>query len=264
MTNDHLRQGANLLLAIAQPVAAFLVNAQITGPSIGVISDRYPTYVVPAGYAFSIWSLIFALSLGYGIWQALPSERENPLLRSIGWFSAGALASTTLWMPVFQRSMFGVSVLLMLCLLASLIGVVSRVYRWKQPAMLSRAEFWLVYAHFSAFLGWVTAATIANVGQTLTAYEWDGFGIRLELWGVFALLTAGVIGSVVTVSLRGNMPYALALIWALIAVAVNQFTRGVPTSSSLVGGIAAAMATVVGLAAVFRRSWRTAGTLVKT
>ncbi len=264
MTKDKLRQGLNLFLAIAQPVVAFLVNTQITGPSIGVISDRYPTYVVPAGYAFSIWSLIFALSLGYGIWQALPSERENPLLRSIGWFSAAALAATTLWMPVFQRSMFGVSVLLMLCLLASLIAVVSRVYRWKQPAMLSRAEFWLVYAHFSAFLGWVTAATIANIGQTLTAYGWDGFGLRLELWGVFILLIAGFIGSAVTAALRGNMPYALTVIWALIAVAVNQFTQGVPTSSSLVGTIAAAMAAFVGLAAVFSRSWRSSATLVKT
>jgi predicted permease len=40
---------------------------EITGPSIGEISDRYPTYIVPAGYAFTIWSLIFALSLGYAV-----------------------------------------------------------------------------------------------------------------------------------------------------------------------------------------------------
>lgn len=49
-------------LAIAQPVVAALSQLEITGPSIGEISNRYPTYIVPADYAFTIWNLIFALS----------------------------------------------------------------------------------------------------------------------------------------------------------------------------------------------------------
>jgi hypothetical protein len=50
---------------------------------------------VPAGYAFTIWSLIFTLSLGYAVWQALPSERENPLLRRVGWLTASVMAATS-------------------------------------------------------------------------------------------------------------------------------------------------------------------------
>ena len=46
-------------------------------PFVGNVSDRYPTYVVPAGYAFSIWSVIFALSLAYAVWQALPAQRAK-------------------------------------------------------------------------------------------------------------------------------------------------------------------------------------------
>jgi benzodiazapine receptor len=254
MQNDKLRQLLNLCLAIAQPVVAMLVNLEITGPSIGAISNRYPTYVVPAGYAFSIWSLIFALSLGYGVWQALSAQRENQLLRQIGWLTASVMAATSIWMLVFQQSLFALSLAVMFSLLASLIGVVALIYRHNLGP--SRAERWLVYVHFSVFLGWITVAAVANVGQALVAFQWQGWGVQAKTWGMLALLSAGAIASIVTVAMKGNAPYALTVIWALIAVAVNQFWQAVPTNSTTVGMVAAAMAVLIGLALLISFSWR--------
>lgn len=244
MKTDSVRQLLNLCLAIAQPVVAVLVNLEITGPSIGAISNRYPTYVVPAGYAFSIWSLIFALSLGYGVWQARPVQRENLLLRRIGWLTASALAASSIWMLVFQQKLFLPSLAVIVWLLVSLIAVVARMYQHHER--FSRAERWLVYVHFSIFLGWVTVATVANAGQVLTAFGWSGWGIPLEHWGMVALILAGAIASIVTAAMKGNVPYALAVIWALVAVAVNQYTQSVPASSARVGATAACMALLVG------------------
>lgn len=244
MPNDKLRQLLNVCFAVAQPVVAALTQLGITRPSIGEISARYPTYVVPAGYAFTIWNLIFALSLGYAVWQALPAERENPLLRRVGWLTASAMAATSAWMLVFQRSLFALSLAVMLWLLASLVGVVARAYR--SAAAFSRAEAWLVYVTFSVFLGWITVATVANIAQTLTAYGWDRWGVDTQTWGVVALLLAGVIASVATAAMRGNTPYALTVIWALIAVAGNQFLRATPASSTAVGAMAVGMALLVG------------------
>lgn len=254
MPKDKLRQLLNLLCALAQPVVAALVNLEVTGPGIGAISDRYPTYVVPAGYAFLIWNLIFALSLGYGVWQALPAQRANPLLRLVGWPAASALLAASVWMLVFQRSLFALSLAVMFWLLASLIVVVARLYR--HTATFSRGEAWLVYVHFSIFLGWITVATVANVGQVLTAFGWSGFGLAAETWSIVALLAAGAIAAAVTAALRGNAPYALTVVWALIAVAVNQFTRAVPTNSTTVGAVAAGMALLVGVALLLSRNWR--------
>ena len=251
MPNDKLRQLLNVCFAVAQPVVAALAQLEITGPSIGEISDRYPTYVVPAGYAFTIWNLIFALSLGYAVWQALPAERESPLLRRVGWLTASVMAATSAWMLVFQRSLFTLSVAVMLWLLASLVGVVARAYR--SPATYSRAEAWLVYVTFSVFLGWITVAPVANIAQTLTAYGWDRWGVDTQAWGVVALLLAGVIASVATAAMRGNAPYALTVIWALIAVAVNQFSRTTPASSKMVGAVAVGMALLVGTALLVSR-----------
>ncbi len=249
MLNDKLRQALNLLLALAQPVVAVLANTGVTGPSIGEVSNRYPTYVVPAGYAFMIWSLIFALSLGYGIWQALPAQRENELLRRIGWWTAPALAATSLWMLVFQRSLFGLSLVVMASLLVALSVVATRLAHHTRG--FSLAEQGLVYINFSVFLGWITIATVANVGQVLTAYEWSGWGAQLETWGIVAVLVAGVIASAVTVALKGNIPYALAVMWGLVGLAVNQFTHGGSIGSNTVSAVAAAMVLQVGFTLVF-------------
>jgi hypothetical protein len=236
------------------PVVAILSNLGFWGPSIGEVSNRYPTYVVPAGYAFSIWSLIYALVAGYGFWQASASQRENPLLRRIGWFTASAALACSIWAPVFQRSLFKLSVGVMLWLLISLIVVVARIDRHSAP--FSRAERWLVYGAFSVFLGWITAATVANVAQTLTAGGWDGWGLPPKTWAMMALIMAGVISASVTVATKGNAPYALTVVWALVAVAVNQFSRAVATSSTRVGVVAVGMAVLLGIALLISRNQR--------
>ncbi|HEV3049988.1 MAG TPA: hypothetical protein VGX50_06755, partial [Longimicrobium sp.] len=60
MVNDRPRQISNLVFALGQAVAPAITPA-LGLPPVGSVSDRYPTWVVPAGYAFSIWGLIFAL-----------------------------------------------------------------------------------------------------------------------------------------------------------------------------------------------------------
>ena len=72
---DVARQVANVLGAIFQVVAPALA-----GPAIGRVSAENPTFVVPGDYAFVIWTPIFFLALVYAVYQALPANRENPLL----------------------------------------------------------------------------------------------------------------------------------------------------------------------------------------
>ena len=67
-----------LLTALAMPIVAWLSNTGAFGPDQGTISDRYPTLVVAAGYAFSIWSLIFLLDLAYAAWQMSGMRRRDP------------------------------------------------------------------------------------------------------------------------------------------------------------------------------------------
>ena len=102
--NDVARQVANVVGTICQIAVPIF-----TGPAVGRVSGENPTLVVPADYAFVIWTPIFLLALVYAVYQALPSNRESPLLRRIGWFSALAYFSNGIWQIVFPAREFVLS-----------------------------------------------------------------------------------------------------------------------------------------------------------
>src|SRR5918994_2264027 len=101
---DIARQVAVMLGAIFQIAVPIF-----TGPAVGRVSAENPTLVVPADYAFVIWTPIFLLALIYAVYQALPVNRENPLLRKIGWFSALAYFSNGMWKLLFPAREFVLS-----------------------------------------------------------------------------------------------------------------------------------------------------------
>lgn len=74
MSKDSTRQIVNILAVIlALTVNVLAVLVPLNGQDTGEISDRLPTYFTPAGYVFSIWSLIFIGWILFAIYQALPS-----------------------------------------------------------------------------------------------------------------------------------------------------------------------------------------------
>ena len=87
MLKDVLRQVFVVLTIVATIVINGLANAlPINGLNTGQISDRFQVYFVPASYVFSIWGLIYLGLIAFAIFQALPSQRQNPRLRASGWW----------------------------------------------------------------------------------------------------------------------------------------------------------------------------------
>jgi translocator protein len=259
MPTGSVRRLANLTLALAQPAAAVLAALRIGGPDVGEVANRYPTFVVPAGYAFSIWGLIYALSIGYAVYQALPAHREDPLLRRIGWWTAAAFLASTVWTFVFRQGWFAASVLIIVALLVSLIVIVRRIGRASPPR--TRADTWLVHVTFGVYLGWVTVATIANIAQALVAREWDAWGLAPSTWAVVMLLAAAIIATAVIVQQR-NAAFGAAIVWALVAVAVNQWAEPLGPGAGAVAATAAGTSAWVAALTVWsvvRRDPRPAG-----
>ena len=75
----------NKIFKILTPVAYlamvavnYLANAlPIAGRDTGAISDSYPNLFAPAGYAFSIWGLIYTLLAIYVIYQFKKSNDRS-------------------------------------------------------------------------------------------------------------------------------------------------------------------------------------------
>jgi hypothetical protein len=236
---DTVRQVINVVATILVLVVNGLANSlPINGQTSGEISDRFQVYFVPAGYVFSIWGLIYLALIGFTVYQALPAQRENPRLRSIGYLYALSCVANAVWLFLWHYEIFVFTVVVMIALLLLLIAIYLRlgIGRSRAPA----AETWLVRVPFSIYLGWITVATVANVTSLLDYLNWGGWGISPEVWAVIMLVVAAIIASAVSLR-RGDIAYILVIVWAYVGIAVKQ------TATPIVAWTAILMAVVVAL-----------------
>jgi len=239
MKKDILRQAVNVLATLVTIAINGLANAlPINGQTTGEISDRFRVYFVPAGYVFSIWGLIYLALMAFAVYQALPGQRENPRLRRIGYLFALSCVANSAWILLWHYEFFELTLVVMSGLLLLLIAIYLRLGIGR--VRVSAAEKWLVHIPFSIYLGWITVATIANVTSVLYYLNWDGWGIRPEIWAVIMLVVGAGIASAVSIS-RGDVAYVLVIVWAFAGITVKH------ADTPLVAITAGLMALIVAL-----------------
>ncbi len=228
------------LLAWLMPAVAWLSNAGVFGPTNGQISDRYPTLIIAAGYAFSIWGPIFLLDVIYGTWQL--SERGTDARgRAIRPFTAIAFALTSAWMIVFTLQLFWLALAI---IWGSLVCILYAAWRVSHVPRSARGPWWQSVP-LSLHAGWVSLAVFLNVAQVVVAFRLLPTDHMLPWTGVlFLLLTVLLIAAIV--AMRGNPWYTLAAVWGLIGVYVKQHSSTLP-GAPIAGWIALALALVIAL-----------------
>ena len=248
LSSDGLRQIANLLTVIlALTVNALAVALPLNGQDTGEISDRFQVYFVPAGYVFSIWSVIFIGWIAFAVFQLLPSQKDNPRLRRLGYLFALSNLANGAWLFCWHYNQFGLSVIVMLTLLGLLIASYLRLDVNRREVPVS--EYWSVDVLFSIYLGWITVATVANISDWLYFIGWDGFGIAPQIWAVIMLGVASLLGLAMALA-RRDAAYLGVLVWAFIGIAIKQTSAPVVVWSAW---IAAAAMVVLALFSLYRR-----------
>ncbi|UOR04309.1 hypothetical protein MUN82_15340 [Hymenobacter aerilatus] len=187
------------------------------GQTNGAVSGKYPTLLTPAGYAFSIWGLIFLSLLLYAAWQLLPAQRRNPLPDAVALPLTLANLLTGLWLVVFAYERLALSALVMLGILLSLILVYGRARRLvlagESPALSSLP--------FALFLGWISVATVINVTLGLWSWGWHGEENVRVLLTALLLAVVVALGLLVAYSFR-EAAFPLVVAWALVAIGVAR------------------------------------------
>ena len=230
MNKLNLRQWIVILSVIGTFVMNVLANVlPLNGLNTGEISDRFAIYFVPAGYVFSIWFLIYVGLIAYAIYQAMPSQRENPRLESTRWLFVLSCVANIAWLFAWHYEQFLLTLPMMLVLLVSLVLIYLRLGIGISD--VTAGEKWAVRIPFSIYLGWITVATIANVTQLLYYLKWNGWGISNETWAVIMLVVATFVSGLMSFT-RRDIAYSLVLVWAFVGIANKQ------TDSSLVSGAA--------------------------
>ncbi len=187
------------------------------GRSTGQISDNYQNLFAPAGYAFSIWGLIYILLGMYAVYQ-LWQEKDELVKKVNKIFIVNALFNIS-WIFAWHYDLIWLSVIIMGGLLVTLIKIVD-MFRGRA---LTPKQTWLVRLPFSVYFGWITVATIANVAVFLVYLGWNGFGLPEVFWTVVVLLIGALIGSWRILYDR-FIPYGLVLIWAYGAILVKHLS----------------------------------------
>ena len=220
MNKDTNRQIIVVIALIITIAVNIMSNAiPLNGLTAGEIADSFDVYFVPAGYVFSIWSVIYLGLIAYAVFQLLPEQRENPRLRQTGWWFVLSCAANSIWLFLWHYCYFALSVVAMLTLLISLIVIYLRLGIGRQT--VSSGERWLVHLPFSVYLGWVTVATIANITAFLDFVNWNGFGISPEIWTLIMVVVATAV-AVLMANTRQDIAYLLVLIWAFTGIGVEQ------------------------------------------
>ena len=238
------RRKASVWINIVALLVVLVVNGlasalPIAGQTTGEISDRFDVYFVPAGYVFSIWGLIYLALIGFAVYQALPSQRDSPRLAGIDALFVVSCAANASWILAWHYEQFGLSVLIMLVLLVSLIAIYLRLGIGR-ISEVTGAERWLLHVPFSLYLGWITVATVANITSFLDHIGWGAWGIPEPTWAAIMLVVGLVIATAVALT-RRDIAYGLVIVWAYVGIAV-KFPE-VPLVS-IVAWVGAALAAV--------------------
>lgn len=208
----------------------------------GFSADQFPNPqdnppIQPAGYAFSIWGLIYLwLIAGTGFGAVARSQAGDwqaarpPLLISL------ALGSG--WIAVAQVSVLWATVMIWVMLLTALVALVRS----------GTDDRWLQREAIGVYGGWLTAASAVSVGLVLAGYgfvsqtvaAWIGLGLAL------------VIAAAVQRARPDSIAYPVAVIWALVGVIATNLD---PINAGVVG-LSALGIVYLGLTAA--RSVRTA------
>jgi benzodiazapine receptor len=206
------------------------------------ISDANPTLITPAGYVFSIWGLIYLLLGIFVVYQALPSNQGKKFQKKVGWFFALSSIFNVAWLFLWQYGFLIESLILMILLLATLITIYLRLNIGK-----NKTSFWerlTVHLPFSVYLGWITIATIANVAVALVSVKWDSFGLAPEIWAAIVIALALII-TLLVLSTRKDIAFALVIIWALVGIGVNQSGNSMIVLLTQISATSIAIATIV-------------------
>ncbi len=226
--------GGNLVAFAAMIVVNVLANAlPINDQTQAEISAKYPSLFTPAGFAFSIWGLIYLSLLVFVTWQALPAQRGNERLAGISRLFQVNCAANAAWMIVWHYDLLLLSLAIMLLILVTLVMIYRALL--VDIAQSTWLEHVLLHLPFSLYTGWITLATIANASVLQNAYGWDDVGLDVVSWTLLKIALAGAVGATMIVRFRDPV-FALVVAWAAYGISVRQ------AATPAVSGAAAALA----------------------
>lgn len=234
MNGARLIQPA-LLLAIIAMVAAPALTPAFTGydPATFPVRIERPA-IQPAGYAFSIWGLIYLWLLAHAGFGLLKRRKDPAFLRpALPLLVSGLLGSV--WLAIASSAPVTATLVILV------MGGLAMLAYLRADRTQDR---WLLAAPLAIYAGWLTAACGVSVGVILA-----GYGVMSNTGSALVMLTV-VIGVALFVQTRRPvMPvYGATVVWAAIGVIVANWADNQTVAlTAAIGAVIVALWTLITL-----------------
>lgn len=188
------------------------------GKTTKQISDQYYIYITPAGYAFTIWSLIYVLLAGFIFYQLRRDTGTRDSVEDIGiWFILSCIFNIA-WLFLWHYLYIEWSVGIMLLLVLSVLVIYRKTRSIHYPTI---GETLFVKLPFSIYLGWVCAAFVVNVGIVIHKNGWSPFGLTELGWSIALLCIGAVLAILISRHYRDSI-LPLVFVWAYLAISIEH------------------------------------------
>jgi hypothetical protein len=208
--------------------ATFVVSPAVTPPFMGFGTDQLPIPQIdppiqPAGYAFSIWGLIYGwliVSAVYGVMK----RRDSPSWDHARMPLIASLAIGTPWLWIANQSAIWATITIFAM-------AVFAIWALLRAPLFDR---WWLQAPVGIYAGWLTAASFVSLGSTAA-----GYGIVFDSLGwAYAGIVMALIVALWVLSRKPQAPeYGLIVIWALVGIIVANTTTVISVTALAVAGI---------------------------
>lgn len=215
-----------LLLVTLAFGAAPLITPPFTGydPGLFPVQIAEPA-VQPAGYAFSIWGLIYLWLIAHAAFS-LWKRTDTPAWDRTRWPLIVSVALGSAWLSI-----------------APVAPILATVVIWVMAgtaiAAFLRADTetdrWMLSAPIAILSGWLSAAAAVSTGVVIS-----GYGILPDTASAAAMIAATLALATWVQRQKPRMPvYGLTVIWALIGITAKN--AGVNPTVAILAGIGIAL-----------------------
>lgn len=225
-----------LVAAVLQVVAPAIT---INGPGTSPGGSGPELLISPAGWAFSIWGVIYALAIAQAVTVLVRGADLVPRRLQID--QLVLYLGGTIWIVLAGFDTSVATAVALLVMFASAVDGVLTASR----ALHSRGWVDLLgRAAVGLYAGWVTAAFFLNLSTALVAT--DVTAADETLWQLVVLGLAALTLLALTAVTRGLVAYVIAGCWALVGIIASAIDK----DAAPVAVVAAASLAVLVLGAV--------------
>ncbi len=227
----------NLIVVLAVIAWNGLSNTGVIGgKSVGDVSDKLYNLFTPAGYAFSIWGIIFLGMIANAIYQIKvaykDTEQKQKNVLTGPWLIIANLANGA-WIWFWLNEYVGVSILIMIIILLALIKVAIdlRLENYGADRDVIIFGWW----PNTIYLGWISVALIANVAAYLSYSGWAE-QVNQVNYTIIMLIVAALLNLFMLYT-RNMREFCLVGIWALMAIAERSAIESIYLTAVICAGI---------------------------